>query len=132
MIFVVIDVAKDKHDCFITNSDGKDLVLNHFLFPFPQGMYSGFISQLFQTADFFCGQGDLGRLCCLLNLCYFCHINNGKRSFSNVSPSKRFLFLNYVNIESNTVFFIFSFILISGFFEELMELIKRKLLHIIM
>ena len=23
MIYVGIDVAKDKHDCFITNSDGK-------------------------------------------------------------------------------------------------------------
>ena len=25
MIFVGIDVAKDKHDCFITNSDGEVL-----------------------------------------------------------------------------------------------------------
>lgn len=25
MIYVGIDVAKDKHDCFITNSDGKVL-----------------------------------------------------------------------------------------------------------
>ena len=25
MIFVGIDVAKDKHDCFITNSDGEIL-----------------------------------------------------------------------------------------------------------
>ena len=25
MIYVGIDVAKDKHDCFITNSDGKIL-----------------------------------------------------------------------------------------------------------
>ena len=25
MIYVGIDVAKDKHDCFITNSDGESL-----------------------------------------------------------------------------------------------------------
>ena len=25
MIFVEIDIAKDKHDCFITNSDGEVL-----------------------------------------------------------------------------------------------------------
>ena len=25
MIYVGIDVAKDKHDCFITNSDGEEL-----------------------------------------------------------------------------------------------------------
>lgn len=25
MIYVGIDVAKDKHDCFVTNSDGKVL-----------------------------------------------------------------------------------------------------------
>lgn len=25
MIYVGIDIAKDKHDCFITNSEGKDL-----------------------------------------------------------------------------------------------------------
>ena len=27
MIFVGIDVAKDKHDCFITNSDGEVLFM---------------------------------------------------------------------------------------------------------
>ena len=32
MIYVGIDVAKDKHDCFITNSDGK------VLFPVLTGM----------------------------------------------------------------------------------------------
>jgi transposase len=30
MIYVGIDVAKDKHDCFITNSDGE--VLNSLSF----------------------------------------------------------------------------------------------------
>ena len=31
MIYVGIDVAKDKHDCFITNSDGK-VLYNSFTF----------------------------------------------------------------------------------------------------
>ncbi len=26
MIYVGIDVAKDKHDCFITNSDGEGII----------------------------------------------------------------------------------------------------------
>ena len=30
MIYVGIDVAKDKHDCFITNSDGEVLLHCHF------------------------------------------------------------------------------------------------------
>ena len=29
MIYIGIDVAKDKHDCFITNSEG-DVVVKHF------------------------------------------------------------------------------------------------------
>ena len=32
MIFVGIDVAKDKHDCFITNSNGE-VIFDHFSFP---------------------------------------------------------------------------------------------------
>ena len=31
MIYVGIDVAKDKHDCFITNSDGEVLFLLYLL-----------------------------------------------------------------------------------------------------
>ena len=31
MIYVGIDVAKDKHDCFITNSDGE-VLFNSFTF----------------------------------------------------------------------------------------------------
>ena len=31
MIYVGIDVAKDKHDCFITNSDGEVLFLFYLL-----------------------------------------------------------------------------------------------------
>ncbi len=33
MIYVGIDVSKDKHDCFITNSDGE-LNCSYFLSPF--------------------------------------------------------------------------------------------------
>ncbi|MCU0081233.1 IS110 family transposase, partial [Extibacter muris] len=32
MIYVGIDIAKDKHDCFITNSDGEAL-FNVFTIP---------------------------------------------------------------------------------------------------
>ena len=32
MIYISIDVAKDKHDCFITNSDGK-VLFNVFTIP---------------------------------------------------------------------------------------------------
>lgn len=31
MIYVGIDVAKDKHDCFITNSDMVKIPLSHFV-----------------------------------------------------------------------------------------------------
>ena len=42
MIYVGIDVAKDKHDCFITNSDGEVL----FLLPICLSCHLAFSSSL--------------------------------------------------------------------------------------
>lgn len=43
MIYAGIDVAKDKHDCFITNSDGEVLIDN-FTFPNNLDGFNSFLS----------------------------------------------------------------------------------------
>lgn len=43
MIYAGIDVAKDKHDCFITNSDGEVLI-DHFTFPNNLAGFNSFLS----------------------------------------------------------------------------------------
>lgn len=62
MVYVGIDVAKDKHDCFIVNSDGEVL---YDVFTIQNDM-DGFEDLLFKikTASNFENEGAF-RLCCL-------------------------------------------------------------------
>jgi len=50
MIYVGIDVAKDKHDCFITNSDGEVLV-NHLTFPNTLKGFNTFVTTVTSFSD---------------------------------------------------------------------------------
>ena len=52
MIYVGIDIAKDKHDCFITNSDG-DALFNVFTIPNNREGYNDLYQKIFSlTSDF--------------------------------------------------------------------------------
>ena len=42
MIYVGIDIAKDKHDCFITNSDGEVLFKSFTISNNPDGFETSF------------------------------------------------------------------------------------------
>ncbi len=53
MIFVGIDVAKDKHDCFILNSEGTVLA---DVFPIPNNSMEGFKTFLSRIQS--CSQGE--------------------------------------------------------------------------
>ena len=50
MIIAAVDVAKDKHDCFITNSDGE-VLFDAFTIPNSQEGFDDFFEKIRSVAD---------------------------------------------------------------------------------
>ena len=59
MIIVAIDIAKDKHDCFITNSEGE-VLFDSFVVPNTLEGYDDLLRKIRSVSDYFCGYSDRG------------------------------------------------------------------------